>query len=266
MRAGFYQFRPVFGDVTKNLAKVVKNLDGVDADLIVLPELPFTGYYFQSREEVKQLSQEISSSKILDSLKSLCVKNDYYIVTGFAEKAKDHYYNSAVLLGPEGVVHTYRKLHLFNMEKSWFDPGDIELSIHTVRDTKIGMMVCFDWFFPEVTRCLALQGADIICHPSNLVLNYCQQAMISRSLENNIYTITANRFGTDLRPQGSIRFTGKSQICAPRGKIIFRALAQKEKLFISDIDIDMARNKLITEKNHLLADRRPEFYIPICPR
>ncbi len=264
MKAGFFQFRPVFGDIMKNLKKVVDTLDGVSADLIVLPELPFTGYYFKDRQEVKQLSQEITSSPIIDSLVKLCIDNDFYIVTGFAEKASDRYFNSAVLLGPEGVVHTYRKLHLFNLEKKWFDAGDSELSVQNIGGIKVGMMVCFDWIFPEVARSLSILGADIICHPSNLVLDYCQQTMISRSLENNIYTITANRFGADNRPQGSLRFTGKSQICAPRGKLIYRAHAQRETLFIADIRIDCARDKFITPENHILRDRRPEFYESIC--
>ena len=122
------------------------------------------------------------------------------------------------------------------------------------------MMVCFDWVFPEVARVLALQGADIICHPSNLVLGYCQQTMLTRCLENKVYAITANRFGFDRRPHGNLRFTGRSQIVAPGGTLLHRAASQRNDLFVMDIDPALARDKSITARNEVLQDRRPEFY------
>ena len=121
-------------------------------------------------------------------------------------------------------------------------------------------MVCFDWVFPEVTRTLALQGADIICHPSNLVLHYCQQTMLTRCLENKVYAITTNRYGYDKRPHGELRFTGHSQIVAPGGTLLYRARAQREELYIMDIDPILARDKSITPLNEVLRDRRPEYY------
>ena len=122
------------------------------------------------------------------------------------------------------------------------------------------MMICFDWIFPETARILTLQGADIICHPSNLVLDYCQQSMLSRCIENMVFAVTANRFGSDIRSHGILKFTGKSQIVAPKGVLIHRALSQREDLFITEIDPALARNKRITPQNDLLADRRPGFY------
>lgn len=260
MQVGFLQFRPAFGRVGYNLKRIIRQLDGIQADLIVLPELPFTGYYFKDRSELISLAEEVSSSPTVQSLRQICRKNDFYLVTGFAEKARDKYFNSALLIGPDGVAHVYRKLHLFNEEKEWFDPGDTPLSIQTVRDARIGIMICFDWIFPEVSRSLAVLGADIICQPANLVLSYCQQTMLSRSLENNVFSITANRFGPDSRPHGDLKFTGKSQIVAPKGELLFRAPAQRSSLFITDINPALARNKLITPRNDLISDRRPEFY------
>ena len=191
-------------------------------------------------------------------------EGDFYIVTGFAEKRKDKYFNSAVLLGPEGVVHVYRKLQLFNEEKYWFDLGDIPLQVDTIRGAKIGMMVCFDWIFPEIFRSLSLMKADIICHPSNLVLSYCQQTMITRCLENSVFAITANRFGADKRSHGELVFTGKSQIVAPKGELVFRAPSKREVLYIEDIDLNLTKNKRITAHNDIFKDRRPEFYKTIC--
>ena len=260
MRVGYYQFRPLFGKVRQNLEKVVNALSNIEADLIVLPELAFTGYYFKDRKEVKSLAENPEKSFTVDTLTALCKNKNMHIVTGFTEKAKDKYFNSALLIGPKGLKHTYRKIHLFNEETNWFDAGDIPLQVNKIKDTRIGMMVCFDWAFPEVTRALALGGADIICHPSNLVLSYCQDAMITRCLENRVYAITTNRYGFDKRPHGSLRFTGKSQIVAPGGKLINRSHSQQEDVYIMEIDPKLARDKSITPLNEVLRDRRPEFY------
>lgn len=260
-RVGYYQFRPAFGQTKKNLVKVVNALHDVEADLIVLPELPFTGYYFQDRVEAMQLSEDPSESAIVDGLAALCKERNFYIVTGFAERKGERCFNSALLIGPEGVEHIYRKLHLFNEEKNWFDPGDTPLQVQTVRGVKIGMMICFDWIFPEVMRTLTLQGAQIVCHPSNLVLNYCQDAMRTRCIENMVFSVTSNRFGSDKRPQGELKFTGQSQITAPKGLVIHKAPPQRETLFIAEIEPALALNKNITDLNDLQKDRRPEFYL-----
>jgi len=259
-KSGFYQFKPVFGQVEKNLEKVLSALNNVKADLIVLPELPFTGYLFENRDELKHLSQEKGDSFIIDALIDLCNKNKFYIVTGFAEKDKNKLYNSSLLIGPKGLIHTYRKIHLFNQEKYWFDPGNKKFSVQEIRGVKIGMMICWDWIYPEVARKLTVLGADIICHPSNLVLPYCQYTMVSRSMENNVFIITANRIGADKRPHGDLRFTGKSQITGPKGKILYKAKSSIEEIAILEIDINQARDKSMTSTNDLLKDRQPELY------
>ena len=260
MKVGYYQFRPLFGKVGHNLHKVLNKLGNADADLIVLPELAFTGYHFRDREEVKALSEDPRKSETVAELTALCKTEGFRIVTGFAEKAGDKYFNSALLIGPKGIEHTYRKIHLFNEETRWFDSGNIPLQINKIGSARIGIMVCFDWVFPEVARTLALQGADILCHPSNLVLDYCQQTMLTRCLENKVYAITTNRFGYDKRPHGNLRFTGHSQIVAPGGTLIHRAPSQREEMFIMDIDPALARDKSITPMNEVLRDRRPEYY------
>jgi predicted amidohydrolase len=242
----------------------LEKLNTINADLIVLPELPFTGYYFKDRNELSGLAEEVNKSSTMENLVSLCKEQNFYLVTGFAEKYKDKIFNSAILLGPGGVVQTYRKLHLFNKEKEWFDPGDMPLHLHEVRGAKLGLMVCFDWIFPEMVRSLSLMGADIICHPSNLVLDYCQQTMISRCLENGVFAITANRFGADRRPHGTLKFTGKSQIVAPKGDVLFRSVSQKEVLHLQDIDPNLTKDKHMTPLNDIIEDRRPEFYKVIC--
>jgi predicted amidohydrolase len=121
-------------------------------------------------------------------------------------------------------------------------------------------MVCFDWFFPETARLLALAGADVIAHPSNLVLDWCQKSMVTRCLENNLFAVTANRFGTESRGGKYLRFTGGSQITAPRGTILISAREDGEELASVEIDPEMARDKNVTPVNHLLNDRRPILY------
>ncbi|MCP3978004.1 MAG: acyltransferase, partial [bacterium] len=118
----------------------------------------------------------------------------------------------------------------------------------------------FDWAFPETARTLALRGADVVCHPSNLVLDHCQRVMLARSLENSVYSVTANRIGEERREHGSLRFTGQSQIVGPRGELLHAAGPDREELQVAEIDLSLARNKKLTPRNHLVRDRRPEFY------
>jgi len=263
-RVGFYQFNPTFGQVERNLARVAAALGAVRDALVVLPELAFTGYSFRDRAEVARLAEDPRGSPTIERLVALCCERDLYLVTGFAERAEDRVYNSVLLLGPEGLLHVYRKLHLFGREKECFDPGDVPLQVHEVCGVRVGMMVCFDWAFPEVARSLALQGADVICHPANLVLTYCQQTMLARCIENGVYAVTANRFGTEDRPHGALTFTGQSQIVAPKGALLYRAAAEGDDLYIADIDVALARDKALTDRNDIMADRRPEFYQQLC--
>ena len=260
MKVGFYQFRPLFGNPEQNCKKIITALKNVDADLIVLPELALTGYYFKDKAESIKYAEDPENSERIDSLINLADKCNMHMVIGFAEKRGEQCFNSAALIGPSGIEHIYRKAHLFNEEKFCFDPGDTPFIVNDLNGVKIGMMICFDWVFPEVARVLALQGAQIICQPSNLVLTFCQQTMLARCLENKVFAITANRYGVDKRPQGSLRFTGKSQVVTPGGVLLHRAFSQRDALFITEINPEEANNKMITQHNNVLMDRRPEFY------
>ena len=157
-KIGYFQFRPDFGEVEKNLERIFFALTGVQANLIVLPELSLTGYYFKDREELSGLAEDVNDSSTIERLKTFCQQQDMHIVTGFAEKTGDKIFNSAILVGPGKIIQVYRKLHLFNTEKDYFDPGDMPLEVALVGDVRIGMMVCFDWVFPEVARILGFKG------------------------------------------------------------------------------------------------------------
>jgi len=261
MKAGFYQFNPVFGKKEKNLAKVTNALEGIDAELMVLPEFFATGYQFISMDEVAHLAEKIPGGETTEALVGLSKKHGMYIVGGLPERVGEHFYNSAVITGPEGFVGVYRKTHLFFEETLWFTPGNTGFNIFQTDLGTIGIMICFDWFFPESMRSLALQGAQVIAHPANLVLPHCPAAMPIRCLENRVYAVTANRTGTEQRKDGPpLTFIGMSQIVAPDSTIITRAPAKGMSIMISDIDLKKALNKSINPYNDLFKDRRPEMY------
>ncbi len=259
MRVGYVQTSPVFGEKHANFKEVETLLDGVQADLIVLPELFATGYTFASHGEVEQLAEETDgqTSRFLIEMAS---RIGGVVAAGFAEREGKSYFNSAVMVDGGGIIGGYRKIHLFNREKQWFSPGDKPLEVYEVNGAKVGMMICFDWIFPETARTLALRGAEVIAHPVNLVLPYCQEAMKTRCIENKIYAVTANRIGTEKRGGDNFAFTGASQITSTRGEVLSTAPKNTPHRDIAVIDLAKAREKNINSFNHLLSDRRPELY------
>lgn len=261
MKVGYFQFNPRFGEVNYNINYVVEKLSEVEADLIVLPEFFNTGYQFISEKEVEQLSEKVPDGDTTQTLIDLSKAKNLYIIAGLAEKEEGSYFNSAILTGPEGLVGKYRKTHLFGAEKLYFTPGDTGFKVFDVGQAKLGIMICFDWFFPESVRSLALAGADVICHCANLVLPYCPDAMVTRCLENHVFAITANRFGSECRgDKKCLTYIGESEIVTPDGKILARAGQKDKEIVVLDINPLLARNKKINTYNDILYDRRPEYY------
>lgn len=269
MKVGFMQFSPLFGRKEENVERVIDLLRGAKADLLVLPELFSTGYLFLNEEELKRSAETIPDGPTVSKFLKWARKENTNLVFGIAEKADDKLFNSSVLVRSKGDYFVYRKLHLFDREKYLFSPGDKELEVFDIGEAKIGMMICFDWIFPEVARILALKGADIICHPSNLILPYCQDAMITRCVENRVFAITSNRTGTEKIGDSAegggggveLTFTGNSQIVDPRGRILAKADAEEEKVCVIEIDPFWAKDKKITANNHIFEDRRTDFYL-----
>jgi len=260
MQLGFVQFAPVFGDKVANFNTVVSMMKTRRADLWVLPELFATGYQFASHEEVKALAESAAEGETLRFLHEICRDQGTHIVAGFAELDSGRLYNSALLVGPEGLVGVYRKVHLFGEEKRWFQPGNLGFPVFNIGHARVGMMVCFDWLFPEAARSLALAGAEIIAHPVNLVLPFCQDAMVTRCIENGVFAATANRIGTEHRTESPLRFTGQSQIVSPAGQRLIRVGEAFSGVQVVSIDPTLARDKAITPVNHRFDDRRPEQY------
>ncbi|RJR14625.1 MAG: acyltransferase [Nitrospiraceae bacterium] len=264
MKVGFYQFSPAFGEKEKNINKVVTAIKDTDAHLLVLPEFFATGYQFISEDEVDDLSEQVPKGPTTEALIELSHEKNIYIVAGLPERAGDKFYNSAVFTGPEGFIGFYRKTHLFSEETLYFTPGDTGFRVWDTKIGRIGIKICFDWFFPESMRSLALLGAEVVAHPSNLVLPFCPDSMPVRCLENRVFAVTANRIGTEhRRPDQSLTFIGKSEVVSPRGEILVRASDDEESLMSVSIDPTTARDKVLNQYNDLLKARRPDLYGPL---
>jgi predicted amidohydrolase len=261
MRVGYYQNNPLFGEVPRNLDQIEAKLEKAETDLLVLPELCATGYQFVSQEEVRQLSEAVPHGPTTTRLLDIARKRRMVIVAGLPERAGTAYYNSAVVVGPSGFIGCYRKTHLFFEETLFFSPGDTGFQVWDIRSAKIGVMICFDWYYPEAARTLALKGAEILCHPSNLVLPNCPDSMPVRCLENRVYAVTCNRIGSEARGgKDRLTYIGNSEIVTPQGAVLHRAPRDQEALCIVEIDPAEARNKAITRYNDLLRDRRESLY------
>jgi len=259
MKVGYIQTSPIFGEKEKNFDQVNQLTNEIKADLLVLPELFATGYNFLSKKEASSLAEGLDG-KTAQFLINLSKRTNATIVGGFIESSGNKIYNSAMIVNDSQILGVYRKLHLYYKEKLWFSPGNEPVKIYKVNNVKIGIMICFDWIFPETARSLALLGADIIAHPANLVLPYCQNAMITRCLENRVYTITSNRIGEEKRGEDHFKFTGQSQITSYNGEILSSAPERKKFIEIINIDINRARDKNLNEYNNLFEDRRIKFY------
>ena len=260
-KVGVCQFKPELMQIEKNLTKMESLLESISADLIVLPELAASGYLFNSEEEVLSIAEDPLNGSTATLFQKLAKQLNTSYVIGFAEKAENGIYNSAMLVNPDNSVYIYRKTHLFFEEKKWFKAGDTGFKVFRAKNNiKVGLMICFDWIFPESARSLTLAGAQIITHPTNLVLPWCQQAMITRSIENGVFSITSNRIGKEKNGEKVLNYTGMSQIVDTKGQIIHRMDEIEESVFVTEIDPLESDDKGITEFNNLFLDRRTELY------
>lgn len=271
------QFEPVVGELEKNRRKsceFIENAVDKGADFVVLPELANSGYVFNSREEAQSLVEPIPGGETAHEWAKLARDYEIYIVGGYAEEGDDgHLYNSSILLGPDGYIGTHRKLHLWNEEKLWFEPGN-EIEVFDTKIGRVGMQICYDQWFPELSRIQAQKGADIIAEPTNWVpindyekegnLNHEELARanylaVSNAHVNSVWFACADRVGTE-RGQP---FLGRSLVIDPAGNPIAGPASQREEeiLYVEDCNLmDARREKNWNDFNVIPRDRRTDLY------
>jgi predicted amidohydrolase len=270
MRIAAVQMDIRIGDVARNVARMSELLREAaknGAKLTIFPECAATGYCFTSLEEGREFGQPVPGP-ITQQLSDVCRDTGSFCVVGTLERTESDLFNAAVLVGPSGVISTYRKVHLPWLGIDMFTtPGDRSFSVSEVEGVRVGMNICYDSGFPESSRCLSLLGADLVVLPTNWPPGaecMAEHGIPTRAMENAIYYAAVNRVGVER----GFRFIGHSSICAPNGDVLARASASEEEILYADIDPARARNKRIVRvpSKHVIdriADRRPEMYAPI---
>ena len=265
MRVAVAQLDPKLGERERNLEACLQRLDeaaAAGAQLLVLPECAVPGYMFESLEEGLSYAEEIPGPTS-EALTRACERLDAYVVCGMLQRDGDLLRNAAVLVGPDGLIGTYWKTHLpFLGVDRFVTPGD-ELPVWDTPLGRIGVEICYDLRFPEVTRTLALEGADIVAHPTNFPVAARVQTeliTVARAAENRVFLLTANRVGKERRGE----FCGWSQIVDPYGTRLAEADETEEALLVADVDVEKARDKDYVIPGeyelYLFGHRRPELY------
>ncbi len=265
MRVAVAQTEPKLAEKERNLDACLSLLEEAasqDAELLVLPECAVPGYMFDSLEEALPFGEEIPGPTT-EAFEQACRRLGAHAICGLLERDGDRLYNAAILVGPDGLIGSYRKTHLpFLGVDRFVTPGD-ELKVFDTALGRIGLIICYDLRFPEVTRTLALHGADLVALPTNFPTAAKVQTEVitlARAAENRIYLLCANRVGKERWGE----FCGWSQIVDPYGKRLAEAGETEEALLVADVDVEKARDKDYVVPGeyelYLFGHRRPELY------
>lgn len=234
------------------------------ATLTVFPECALAGYCYESLEEARPLAEPLPGPSV-ERLSQTARRLGVHLIYGLLELDGDRIFNSAALVGPNGLVAAYRKIHLPYLGVDRFTtPGDRGFGVHEAGDLRVGMNICYDGAFPESARVMALDGADLIVLPTNWPPGAeCTADCVinARAMENAVYYAAINRVGEER----GFRFIGRSKICDPNGNQLAFAPDTNETILYADVDLTRCRNKHIIRvpnKHEInrFADRRPEFY------
>lgn len=252
------QFEPVLGEKERNIAHLLalcEDAAKAGARLIVTPEMGTTGYCWFDRAEVAPQVEPVPGPTTA-RFSALAKAYDCWIVVGLPEVDDDNiYYNSAVLIGPDGVVGTHRKSHPYISEPKWSAPGNLGHQVFETPIGRIGLLICMDIHFIETARLMAVQGADVICHISNWLAERTPAPYwISRAFENGCYVIEANRWGLER----TVQFSGGSCVIAPDGTLA-AVIDGGDGFALADMDLELARTRTVLGES-VFAQRRPELY------
>src|SRR5229473_2253373 len=267
-RVAAIQYEPTLGEKEKNvgdLLRLVEEAAKHDARLIVVPEMATTGYCWESRSEIA-LHVEPIPGPTTDRFQRLAATYNCFIAIGLPEvdPATNVYYNCMVLLGPEGIVGTYRKIHSYMSEPRWARDGDLGLPVWDTPLGRLAPMICMDAGYFEAARIPALLGADILLFSTNWFDEKCPSSWwMARAFENRLYLIAANRYGVER----GIQFSGGSCILNPDGSIQ-QYLDNGEGIVYGEVDLSCSRNKSwglpgAEPVGDCLADRRPSEYMTL---
>jgi len=243
---------------------VLDQAAGKGAKLTVFPEAALSGYCYNSPDEARPHAEPIPGPST-QRLTEICKKLDVFVVYGLIEAAGERLYNSTALVGPQGVVASYRKIHLpFLGIDRFTTPGDRPFAVHEAAGMRIGMHICYDGGFPESARVMTLLGADLLVLPTNWppgaeCMAGC--AVNTRAMENNVYYAACDRVGDER----GFHFIGLSKICDPSGRVLAEAAHDREEILYAEVDVEQARQKKIIRVPKLheidrIRDRRPEMY------
>lgn len=268
------QMEPRIGHKEENVARSVALIERAAADgaaLVVLPELTNSGYMFDSREEAYALAEAVPHGPTTIAWADAARRCNTHIVAGIAERDGDRLYNSAVVIGPSGWLGTYRKLHLWGDEHLFFESGDKGLPLFHTPWGRLGVVICYDGWFPEVYRLLAMQGADVVAMPTNWVPMPGQPAgspamantlAMASAHSNALNIVCANRTGTE-RGQS---FIGQSLIVDAQGWPLAGPAPQAgaDTVLLAQLDLQATRQaRQLNAFNHVLRDRRADLYDPM---
>ncbi|MCW4036250.1 MAG: nitrilase family protein [Candidatus Bathyarchaeota archaeon] len=263
------QIEPHVGEKDENVEKTLMFAnEAIDqgAYIVLLPELANTGYMFNTRKEAFNLAEVVPGGETTRRWEELAQDRGVYLVAGIAEREGYSLYNTSVLIGPDGFIGSYRKLHLWNREKLFFEPGDLGLPVFHTPIGRLGMIVCYDMWFPELIRIYALQGADLILNVTNWVAGseaerdskVTEAVCVAQAHLSSVFVAAADRIGVE-RDQP---FLGRSMIVSPTGEVLAGpASFDEEEIIYADCNLSEARRrKRKTRLNHVVHDRRTDIY------
>jgi N-carbamoylputrescine amidase len=267
------QMEPRVGHKADNLVRSVQLIEtaaGNGATVIVLPELANSGYVFASRDEAFSLAEDVPSGESTRSWAEIAQRLNVHVIAGIAERVGDKLYNSAVVVGPKGYIGTYRKLHLWGDEHLFFEAGDLGLPVFHTEIGRLAAVICYDGWFPEVYRLLAMMGADIVCMPTNWVpmpgqsqdrMAMANTLAMANAHSNGLNIVCANRVGTE-RGQP---FIGQSLIVGADGwPLAGPASLDREEILYARINLKTSRlARHLNAFNDVLRDRRDDVYDPM---
>ena len=270
VRVACCQMAPEVGRKADNLARsadFIERAAAGGANVIVLPELCSSGYVFESRAEAFALADGYDDGDSTTRWAALARRLGVYVVAGFAERAGDRLFNAAAVVGPRGRVGLFRKVHLWGDENLFFSPGDLGFPVFATEYGTLGVGICYDGWFPEFYRAVALKGAELVCVPTNWVpipgQDPQREAManiltMASAHTNSICIAAADRVGCE-RGQP---FIGQSLIVSHTGwPVAGPASVSDEQILYADLDLAQARRaRRWNDFNQVLRDRRPDAY------